>query len=86
MVGNGCGIEQGSGRLDALFYFFTYFSVRVFFFAYERAYGVCKIKGDIGFLFLKTNVLLAVLQICGDVIRLKVLCSVLINSISLGMF
>lgn len=59
VVGNGCVSSKGLVDWMLYFIFFTYFSVRVFFFAYERAYGVCKIKGDIGFLFLKTNVLLA---------------------------
>lgn len=37
VVGNGC-IEQGSGRLDALFYFFHFIFPCGSFFAYERAY------------------------------------------------
>lgn len=55
MVGNGC--VSSEGLVDWMLYlFFSLVPCASFFFAYERMYGVvCKIKGDIGFLFFENK-------------------------------
>lgn len=76
---------SSKGLVDWMLYFiFSLFFRAYLFLPMNERIGVCKIKGDIGFFVFENKRFTGrVLQTCGDVIRLKVLCSVLINSISL---